>query len=69
MCELGSKEKNHRRIVDPNDDHDQRSGSAVGRTDSSLWTPDLGELRRAELVDNFKVGAGEDRFSRVEFFA
>src|SRR5450755_2275765 len=36
MCELGSKEKNHRRIVDPNNDHDQRSGSAIGRTDSNL---------------------------------
>ena len=30
MGELGSKEKNHRRIVNPNNDHDQRSGSAIG---------------------------------------
>ena len=36
MGELGPEEKNHRRIVDPNNDHDQRSGSAIGRTDSSL---------------------------------
>src|SRR5579862_5202220 len=40
MSEFGSEEKDHRRIVDPDDDCDQRPGSAISRTDSGFTQVD-----------------------------